>query len=85
MRRRGYKAYPASRPRKVGGEEITRILSRGGMVIERGGVLCVYRTRDSRRMRVGVTRLETLAGLEAEGAVQREAGPPARWLAGGFR
>lgn len=63
----GYR--PSRRPRRIRAEEITRILSRGGMVAAVRGELCVFRTRDARRMRIGIVRRETMAELEAAGAV----------------
>lgn len=70
------------RPRTVGAEELTRILSRGGMVADLRGELCVFRTGDTRRMRIGIVRPATLALLEAEGAVRREEVLPGRYVAG---
>lgn len=82
MRRALYRRYALRRPRFVGAEELTRILSRGGMVVDLRGELCVFRTRDARRMRVGITRPETLAFLEAEGAIRRGEALPLRYVAG---
>ncbi len=82
MNRPGSSAVRARGARRIGGEEITRILSRGGMVVERGGELCVFRTRDQRRMCIGIVRPGTMEPLEAAGAVRREDGAKPRYLAG---
>lgn len=82
MSRNMYLRNPRRRPRMVGAEELTRILSRGGVVAELRGELCVFRTGDSRRMRIGVVRPATLAMLEADGAVRRDDTDAVRYLAG---
>ncbi|MFN4226057.1 MAG: hypothetical protein ACK4HR_07040 [Hyphomonas sp.] len=82
MNRPGSRAVRARGARRIGGEEITRILSRGGMVVERGGELCVFRTGDQRRMCIGIVRPGTMEPLEAVGAVRREDGAKPRYVAG---
>ncbi|MFN7179716.1 hypothetical protein [Hyphomonas sp.] len=82
MIRRIRQKYTAARPRPIGGEEVVRILSRGGMVQELRGTLYVFRGRDCRRMRIGRVQLAMMAQLEAEGAVRRDDTDAIRYLAG---
>lgn len=78
--RRGYR--PSRRPRRIGAEEVTRILSRGGVIAEIGGRHFIWRTPDTRRMKIGFVRPEVLDVLEAAHAIRRDTEMPGRYVAG---
>ncbi|MEQ9506322.1 MAG: hypothetical protein RLO80_08610 [Hyphomonas sp.] len=62
------------RPRVLEAPEVLRILSRGGILFESGGVWSVYRTHDARGLRVGIVPAQMAEWLEAEGHARHLAG-----------
>ena len=71
MRRRRYRP---KRPRVLEAPEVLRILSRGGILFESGGIWGVYRTDDARTMRVGIVQDALAVWLVAEGHARHVAG-----------
>jgi len=78
----GYRAVKC--PRQMGRDEVIRILRRGGILLQCATGWLVFRTPDSRRMRIGIVTRELAAGLEAEGLARRIEGTPPRLGAPGF-